>query len=467
MKSNHILLVLVYLTVAVGLGTQFVAAQNSSGKTYLPIVVSAQNGFKGYVWDKLWITPNSNLSAGEQAVRDELKAEIDKVLAACCTGQTTPRHLGSFYVAQGFLYEDLYWLNPGETVLVLSETLEFLTAAQRAEVIRYLKFEMQSATYNPLTYSVPSGMASPLAAINANRSFYPALPNELGRGSFTWGGTLTPPPENLYAAWAFAHYVSQFEDSAQNPKAWQIIQNNWANIEALYQQIPATPRTYWQIMGLMGYARMAKALNKPYTEAEQRAITGFTSGANYTQFYYNMGTQVGCFGNDGNVNGYQGVWDYCAFAAVAPQSLHPTIYSHSQYAGANLANRPAMFAPEIGRFLREKAQTAVVNHLNRYQTPSGAAYFPFWWENKGTKPWAVRDENTGEPGNAENAMMHPSFAWQMFMLRATVFPGETGDNMRKFLDTPIAIGDNFHLQKLVTLLRLYSTMQWAENDPTP
>jgi uncharacterized repeat protein (TIGR01451 family) len=61
--------------------------------------------------------------------------------------------------------------------------------------------------------------------------------------------------------------------------------------------------------------------------------------------------------------------------------------------------------------------------------------------------------------------VHPSFAWQLFMLRAAVFPNQTGDSMRPFLDTPWAIGDNFHLQKLVTLLRLYSTTIWAETNP--
>jgi uncharacterized repeat protein (TIGR01451 family) len=428
-------------------------------------VGQAQGGFSDYIWQTAWVTQNISPSENEQAIRDELASEVQKLLDVCCAGQVTPSHLGPYYVGQGYLREDLYWLNPAETILVLSEALEFLSPAQRDEVIAYMKFEMESSLYNPLAFEIEPGVPSPLVDKNSYRSFAPPLPDELAQTKLS--APVTPRPENLYAVWAFAHYVSLFEAPGASPAAWQIIDNNWANIEALYSEIPTTPRTYWEVMASIGYARMARQLGRPYTQAEQRALAGLNAGLNFNQFYQNMGQYVGCFGNNGDLGGYEGTWDYCAFSAVSPDVLYDTRNDHQGYAGEILSNRPSMFGVEIGRFLRDNAQSAVVNHLNRYMDPAGASYFPYWWENKGTKPWGVRDANTAEPGNGENAIMHPSFAWQLFMLRATVFPGETGDSMRQFLDTPWAIGDVFHIQKLISLLRLYSTVEWAEEDPRP
>lgn len=420
----------------------------------------AQGGFDKYVWEKPWVVQN-DLPPNGEPVMCELQTEVQKLLETCCTGQVTPNHLGPFHTAPGFLAEDLYWLNPAETILVLAEALDYLPASQRSEVIRYLKFEMQSAEFNPLVYTVEYNVPSPLVAPDSYRSFYGPLPAELARGSLKLMGVaeLAPPVENLYAAWAFAHHVSRYESASDTPPAWQIIDNNWANIEALYSQIPATPRTYWQIMGAIGYARMAKELGKPFAQAQQRALNGLNAGTNYVQFYRNMGSDEGCFGNGIETS----TWDYCAFSSAAPV-LSETQYNHADYAGAALTLRPSMFAAEIGRFLREQAQTPVMNHINEYMEPSGQWYFPFWWENKGTKPWEVSDANSGG-GNKENAVMHPSLAWQLFMLRGTVGPGETGDSMRQFIDTPWAIADIFHMQKLVTVLRLYSTVQWAESEP--
>ena len=443
----------------------FVGISLAMTSTRIVWVSQAQGSFSDYIWQTAWVTQNTAPSENEQALRDELASEVQKLLDVCCTGQATPNHLGPYYVGAGNLNENFYWLNPAETVLVLSEVLEFLAPAQRDEVIAYLKFEMESSLYNPLAFEIEPDVPSPLVAKDNFRSFGPPLPDELAPAALS--EYIGPGPENLYAAWAFAHYVSQFEAPGPSPTAWQIIDQNWPNIEALYGQIPARPRTYWEVMAAIGYARMARQLGRPYTQAEQRALAGLNAGVDYAQFYRNMGQDEGCFGNNGDLGGHEGTWDYCAFTAVSPPVLHNTRNDHQSYAGDFLSNRPSMFSVEIGRFLADNAQSAVENHLNRYMAPGGESYFPAWWENKGTKPWAVRDDNTAPPGNGENAIMHPSFAWQLFMLRAMVFPDETGDSMRLFLDTPWTIGDMFHIQKLMILLRLYSTVEWAEEDPRP
>lgn len=422
---------------------------------------NAQASYSKYVWEKPWITPNPTPSTLEQEVRQELQAQIQQVIDFCCTGRTTPRHLGPFYVAQGYIAEDFFWLDPGETVLVLSEALDFVSESQRSELIRYLKYEMQTTTYSPLTFSVQGSQPSPLLEPANFRSFYQQLPAELARGYLKVD--VGPRPQDLYAAWAFAHYVSRYENPNDSSKAWDIINSQWSAISQIFNTIPATPQTYWQIMGAIGYARMAQKLGYSYTTAEQRAINGLSAGVNYVQFYRNMATAEFCQGNQGT-NGWVGVWDYCGFTAVNPVDMYQGRFNHNGYAGQSLENKPSMFAVDIGRFLKDNAQTAVVNHINRYLNPTGAAYFPFWWENKGLKPWAVRDENTPLDGNGENAIMHPSFAWQMFMLRATVFPNITAAQMQGYVDTPWAIGDIFHLQKLITVLRLYGSVQWSESD---
>jgi hypothetical protein len=348
--------------------------------------VQAQANYERYIWEIGWYVQNPTPSPAEQLVRQELEREIQKLLDFCCTNRPTPRHLGPYYVAQGYLREDLYWLNPAETVLVLAEALPFLPPNQQAEVIRYLKFEMTSNIYSPLSFRLEQDQSSPLIASDAYRFLGPTLPADLAPDAFALedAGELDAPPENLYAAWAFAHYVSQFETPGDGPPAWQIIADRWSEVEVIFDRVPNNPRRYWQIMGAIGYARMARQLGKPTTQAEQRALNGLNAGDDYEQFYANMGTDVGCFGNTTHA-GWEGTWDYCAFSAVYPQVL--TRRGLNGYAGEILANRPSMFAPEIGRFLHDQAQPEVMNHINEYMEPSGRLFFPFWWENKGDMPW--------------------------------------------------------------------------------
>ena len=428
-----------------------------------------------YIWQKLLVVPNASPSAAEQDVRDELNDEVLKFLA--WANQTNPpRAPGPYYVAPGYIAENLYWLNPGESVLALSETLDFLPDSTRSQLIAYLKYVMQTPSISPLTFRLQNNVAHPLMNKANYRNQYPALPDELARGfiTATRESEIVPPPENLYAVWAFAYYVSRYE-GASTPKAWDIVNANWSAVDSLYSRAPATSRIYWDILAHIGYARLAKRLGKPFATAESRANSGYTAGANYIQFYQNMKTARWCEGN-GSDQSWVGVWDYCAFAAIQPYAIYPNPesnrFNHNAYAGQLLNNRQTMFAPEIGRFLHDQAQSAVVDDagygLRRFLDPAGAAYFPFWWENRGDKPWGLRDANTASPGNGENAIMHPSFAWQMFMLKAHVegagLSPSRAETMRVYLDTPWAIGDVFHLQKLTTVLRMYSTIQWTQAD---
>jgi hypothetical protein len=438
---------------------------------------ASQSTYAPYVWESLWVIPNAGPSAAEQDVRAELADEVTKFLdwanypaGGSCPGNMKPP--GPYYMTFGYIAENFYWLNTGESVLALSETLDFLSPPLRNRLIGYLKCVMTNSAISPLSYSIADRVAHPLMNKTNYRNLYAALPDELARGYIDSSrvDVITPPAENLYAAWAFAHYVSRYEDGSQTA-AWTIINDRWANITTLYNKLPATAAIYWDVMGYVGYARMAKRLGKSYTQAEGRALAGYSSGVNYVQYYKTMKTSRWCEGN-GNDQPWVGVWDYCGFVAIEPYSIYQETppFQHSGYAGQVLNNRPAMFAAEVGRFLRDRAQNTVLNDagygINRWLSTSGAQHYPFWWETRGDKQWGLRDGGTAEPGNGENSIMHPSFAWQMFMLKAYVegagLSQGRAPEMHRYLDTPWAIGDPFHLQKLVTVLRMYSTVIWSE-----
>jgi hypothetical protein len=437
---------------------------------------SSQATYAAYIWEKPWVVPSTAPTQGELDARAELSDEVNKFLDWAY--QTNPpRPPGPYYVPQGYISEDLFWLNTGESVLALSEALDFLSTTDRNRLIGYLKYVMTNPTISPLTFTISDNVPHPLLNKGNYRNLYAPLPDELARGYMNSSRVdqIKPPPENLYAVWAFAHYVSRYEETGSTPKAWDIISSNWGNVTTLYNQLPATPAIYWDIMGYVGYARMAKRLGQSFATAETRANNGYAAGVNYVQFYRNMKTSRWCEGN-GNDQPWVGVWDYCAFTAVDPYSLYQenNPFQHNAYAGQVLGNKPSMFAPEIGRFLRERAQNAVLNDpgygINRYLAPGGANYYAFWWETRGEKHWPLKDGGTQDPGNGENALMHPSFAWQMFMLKAHVEgaglnPGRAAE-LHRYLDTPWAVGDPFHIQKLITVLRMYSTIVWSETGGT-
>lgn len=440
---------------------------------------ASQATYAPYVWETLWVIPTASPSAAELDLRAELADEVTKFLdwttypvtppAGCPAGMKPP---GPYYMTFGYIAENFYWLNTGESVLALSETLDFLSTPLRNRVIGYLKCVMTTSSISPLSYSIADRVAHPLMNKFNYRNLYGALPDELARGYMDSSrvDVITPPAENLYAAWAFAHYVSRYEDGSLTP-AWTIINNQWGNITALYNTLPNPATIYWEVMGYVGYARMAKKLGQSWSPAEQRALAGYAAGVNYVQFYRNMKTSRWCEGN-GNDQPWVGVWDYCGFVAIEPYSIYQenSPFRHDGYAGQVLNNRPAMFAAEVGRFLRERTQNTVLNDpgygINRWLSSSGSQYYPFWWETRGDKQWGLRDGGTAAPGNGENTIMHPSFAWQMFMLKAYVdgpglSPGRAPE-MHRYLDTPWGVGDPFHLQKLVTVLRMYSTVIWSE-----
>lgn len=434
----------------------------------------SQVTYAAYIWEKPLVAPNPAPGADEQDLRAELDAEVTAFLDWAY--QTNPaRPPGPFYTAPGYIAEDLYWLNPGESVLVLAETLDFLTPTTRDRLVTYLKYVMTTPAISPLTFLIQNNVANPLFNKANFRNAYPALPDELARSvmNSSRASEYGPPPENLYAVWAFAYYVTRYE-GASAPKAWDIVNNNWSAVSALYAAAPTTtPKTYWEIMTQVGYARLAKRLGKAFATAESRANAGYAAGVNFVQFYKNMKTARWCEGN-GDDQAWVGVWDYCLFASVEPYSLYQEsqVFRHDAYAGQLLSNRQTMFASEVGRFLHDKAQTAVVNDtgygLVRFTQPAGRFYNPFWWESRGEKVFGTRDAGTVVEGNGENAVMHPSFSWQLFLLKAYVegagLSAGRAETMRILLDTPWAIGDLFQLQKLVTVLRMYSTVQWTQAD---
>ncbi|OGM27877.1 hypothetical protein A2627_01960 [Candidatus Woesebacteria bacterium RIFCSPHIGHO2_01_FULL_39_28] len=440
--------------------------------------VKAQVTYAAYIWESMWVTQNSTPSQNEQDVRNELISEVTKFLD--WVNQTNPpKPPGPFYLAQGYQSEDFYWLNPGETVLVLSQTLDFLPQNVRDRVIAYLKYIMTTSNVSPLSFNISANTRHTLLDKNNYRSFYTSLPSELAPGEIQ--SSVNPVPENLYAVWAFANNVSQYESSISTPKAWDIVNSNWPAVDALYRQAPMTSTIYWDIMAQIGYARMAKKLNKTapvtYSTAESRANSGYTAGTDFISFYKNTSNSRFCWGNTG-IQNWVGIWDYCLFSAIGPNYLFDTsnYFRHDDvngFAGQWETNKISMFAPEIGRFFHDKIQNTVINDagygINRFLATGGTYYDPFWWESKGDKTFGLRDANTAPEGNSENAIMHPSFSWQMFLLKAYVegagVDKTRADEMKKYLDTPWALGDNFHIEKLVTLLRMYSTVQWAEVDP--
>ena len=64
----------------------------------------------------------------------------------------------------------------------------------------------------------------------------------------------------------------------------------------------------------------------------------------------------------------------------------------------------------------------------------------------------------------ENHMLTPDTPWALFMTHAWVY-GESGDELRRWLDVPLSLGDLFHLQRLTATIAAYADPVWSSVQP--
>lgn len=201
---------------------------------------------------------------------------------------------------------------------------------------------------------------------------------------------------------------------------------------------------YGDVAGHIGYARLAKMLDKPEAKfARDQAIWALEQAAEYGfNTMYQMSNRE-FFDN----NAHDGM--YCPL--------------HIIRSGRGRLPVSVVFADEVGRMLKDTQAEDVDSHVEAYINVAGARA---WWQNHGL-PGAdtVNTDQIDVPGGdgfgGENCCMGPGIGWTFYMLKAYVADAPK-EKLRMWIDVPWArVGDNLHWLRLAACIRAHGQVDWA------
>ncbi len=293
---------------------------------------------------------------------------------------------------------NVFWHDPGEFLLTMAQAYPYLDAKLQSEVRTYVAAEM--GRYPPLR-DLPYNNVWLTQGVARERYEVPF------RGQLNNWPPVGTNISAIYAVWLWA----------KNTGDWTYACMNWPQAKALFSARKGTMRFYADIAGAIGYVRLARALRECACPGVGEADVLAGVSAAVSAMSAGMGAA--------NFNAYAGraERDY-----LDPRDL-PTGYSLPVFFG---------MTPEVGRFLREQTGGAALRYLNSKQTDNGA----LWW-------YLTRVGVHAERG--ETSFLLPWTGWSHFLARAYI-AGDSGADLRKWLDRPWTVGDLYSIQKIVATI---------------
>ena len=352
-----------------------------------------------YVWQApLYGQPNESA----KPFVEELRQQVAKIVQA--------GHLAPLWYAPGLSdgWGATCWGNPGDVVWSISETLPYLDEPLAAKAVAYLDAEI--AKYPPWAMAKsPALEGKPRTAYEPIFWYYTDSYQAKVTVHRPWMWPKTP--EDLAANPILADSHSGLAENlyalylfARNADRWNVIAEHWADIQKIGQGIE--PKSAGELAGLIAYARLAKHAGKAdlAEAAAAKAAAALTKAVDFESF-----TKPG--------------------GGIVVRASHAIAF-------------PGLYnmTPEVGRFLGEHAREAVDKAL------APAIANPLWYLTK------------EHGGYGENHMLGPQYTWAIFQTQAYAL----GDkDLAGHVDLPwVELGDLYHLQKLVAVLRSSSTVEW-------
>ncbi len=285
---------------------------------------------------------------------------------------------------------NVYWHDPGELLYSMASAYPYLDADLQGKVKQYMAQEMER--YPPLR-ALPYGGMPWLKQGTARELYDVPIRTELNN----W-----PPVDvnlsALYALWLWS----------KNTDDWSYAQAHWGEAKALFAARSNNIRYYADIGGLIGYARLAAAIDgagsTTYRQAEAAAVQALEAGRDFDAFRERADNEY-----------------------LDPRDLNTGWYL------------PVFFGmtPEIGLYLSEQVPGAASLILEREQGDGLR-----WW-------YMTRAGVHAEYG--ETSFVAPNAAWSHFLAHAYVLQ-ERQQTLRQYLDRPWAVGDLFSLQKIAATI---------------
>jgi hypothetical protein len=343
------------------------------------------------------------LPAGKQWLLDDLREEVDRILAA--------GHLAPYYFNAGDLHHEGYFLYvaPGRVLGTLGWAYPHLSAGQQAKVKDYVAKELADPRYAPW-----AGPKLPWSAGAGREGF--GKPKGFN-GERWWGmeGQFRPYLHTLYGLWLYGYRSGD----------WEAIKSDWPRITQFYLDNARTAEPYGEFGAHIAMARMARLCGDAGTEK---------AAVEWLQKCFNAGLDCGEMEQ-------KSLKYYNRLKEKRHNFLRSTHFM--------LLN----MSPETGRFLKEHVKDTV---LNKNQAIKSA--YPHWWLI--APPYASWAGNIGPDCEAIGlpreifGMVFPVERW------VAETPADALDGF--MISGPDGLGDCYWLEPLVWTIEAYGRISWTD-----
>ena len=355
----------------------------------------------------IWEFPQASeikLPADKQWMLEDLRAEVDKILAA--------GHLAPYYINTGDLAHEGYFLyaEPGRIITTLAWAYPHLTTEQQGKVKQYVAKELAEKKYAPW-----GGKALP-AFEGAGREGY-----EKPQGyNFErwWGmeGQNRPYMHTYYGLWLYGYRTGD----------WETIKSHWSEIKAFYVSNAKSAELYSEYSAHIAMARLARQFKDEAMEkgAVEMLAKHFDAGKNYA--------------------------DIDKLTVKYFNRLKEKRHDYP----ANTSFMTMNVSPEVGRYLKDFVKEPVAarnSHLKSMYTHwwiIHPPYFGTWAGNLGSDC-----EGIGMPRELF-AMIFPIDRWVADVDARTL--------ASYMVSGPDGVGDSYWLEPLVWTVEAFGQTKWVD-----
>ncbi len=400
--------------------------------------VSAVFNANTYAYQK-YVSINRNSQKASPYIQ-QLETEVNSII-------TSPQRLQPYYQEIGIVGGLFFWGYPGEEFLTLCQAIPYLSPTLQTQTINYINSQYTSYSPNSYAYYPQAATIFDLSK-TPRRERYP-LPLPSNSDQNVWP-PVTVPLGSLYV-------LSSCADSTNN---WNYITTNWNSINSIYTnftQSNSSIKTHQQLLGVIGYIRLATKTNN--TQNINNALALMNSSA------ASLADLKTIFNNFNSTND-----------PTLKLQTQPTHDWTIPFFFASRGNRAVitLYGHELGRFFKSESNTITHQifdtiNSNAPQWFMFKSHYPGYGgaDASGTNTWQGQDVAwLFNSGYGENNMFTPDIPWSIFMIKAHVY-NPTTEELASYLDVPYtAKGDLYHIQKLVAVIESTGTECW-ENIQTP
>ncbi len=358
--------------------------------------------FDKYLWQRPAVTA-IQLPPERQWMLDDLRAEIDKILAA--------GHLAPYYFNSGDLHHEGYFLYvaPGRIITTLAWAYPHLTADQQTKARNYVAAELANPKYAP--------WAGPKLPWNEGAGRENLGQPKAYNFDRWWGmeGQHRPSLHTLYGLWLWADRANDRDT----------IRKYWPQIRKYYAAHAAEAQLYGELGAHIAIARLARDFKD--AEAEK---------------------QAGDFAN----NAFSAALDYSATEKASfkyfnrLKETHHNVLRSTNFMLLNLC-------PEAGRFLGDRARDDVGKKNDAIKKA-----YPHWWLI--APPYNSWAGNIGPDCEAIGlpreifGMVFPAERWVL---------GTSAEQLAGYMASgPDGLGDCYWLDSLTWTIEAFGKTEWVE-----